>query len=816
MINKTLNFNSREEFREYAKTVLKEELETLLLEAEGEMELSEPEEEIVKDNIRNTAKRLLGYKPGETIPEGIIPESIIEEVYEMLSDDDKSKILLGVSSSHVVNLSKVESYLRRNLPKKPPVQDAEAEQKELTPEEQVGHLGLERSFVDPGREGEFSRGGGETWNPEFGFKRRKRDFARVYSSIFGGEPIEKILTSEEVEALDQMGPDNYKKFADWVEKTKKAERENKPLPPKPVFVEKIFANVDVPTGQLQRFKPAINIPEPESRIAPFSSKALTFKQREPLEYKPLKPSEQEIPPVLIDPLLHKVRVDLSGAELAQYLKLLSDKSRIMNVVAKELLNSGIKPEEKRREVVVYDKDSGEEEYVDILEGLGADIIDVVAKFPGQLLRGKYKNLEDFLVKNKYSKEVIDIILAHEGKYRFEIEGIRAKPVKTKDIIAAEVEKEAAKEAEKTEYKRYPSQEAVSNILNIPRSTIAAIEDIATRKIDKLRNLTFNKIVKTRQLALADLVTEFMIDNDEFLSFPEDMNEEKIAEINEGMFRKFLEMLIDKDYVGQYLPDLIAEIPAFGFKKGQKFKDPKKLLRDIFLNVETLATSAEEFKGIAEALAKDIIRLQKEQKEKPSKERDKEIQKLNSERDALIIFGTLLSSSVLVEVIVSEYDAVKALYENALEATAQIKNAYEDADKELEEEGLDPRSKQYELMMDLIEKDFQKNFGERLSDAILDYLQKGEQGLYGLREKIHSDVKFLFEPKSEDAAHLAPYVATKRSQRRDVALEKETLRQAMEREGQEALGIRAYRKQREEEAKAGTAAKNILAGLLAKK
>ncbi|MFM7855831.1 MAG: hypothetical protein ACKO96_28900, partial [Flammeovirgaceae bacterium] len=112
----------------------------------------------------------------------------------------------------------------------------------------------------------------ETWSPEFGFRRRKRDFAKVYSSIFGGKSIAPILTQEEVEALEQMGPDNVKKFVKWVEKTKEAEKKGEPPPEKPEFLEKIFASVNIPFGQLQRFRPSINVPEPEARVVPFSSK----------------------------------------------------------------------------------------------------------------------------------------------------------------------------------------------------------------------------------------------------------------------------------------------------------------------------------------------------------------------------------------------------------------------------------------------------------------------------------------------------------------------------------------------------------------
>jgi len=782
MKNEKLTFNSREEFREYTTKVLLEELKTILLEAE-ENDYTDEKVEIIKT----------GLDRGRNLP-----QAVIDFAFGRLSDQDVKKILAAHEQDKTVILSNIERSIDLAL-KNPEF----AEIKEPTEAEKVGPKGLESVMVDPGKGGEFSKGGGEAWSGELGYRRRKRDFAKVYSSIFGGEPIEKILTTEEVQDLKDMGPDNYKKFIKWVEDTKKAEEFNaknpdnqKTLPTKPKFIEKIFANVNVPVGELQRFQPTVYpaAKEPVSPM-PFSSRALAFKEREPFEYKALTPGEQEIPPVLIDPLLHRLNVDLSRAEEAQYRKMLSNESNIMNNVANLLLASGIKPEEKRREVVVYDKDSGKEEYVDMLGAMGADVVHVVDKFP-QLLRSNYPNLDAFLRKN-YRDEVGDVVRNAVSKYRFEIDRVRPKPVKDQPVVQVEEEDEKTK---------YSTQEDVAKALGVSRSLVSEIEDLAVRKIDKLRNLAFNKVVKSKQLEVADLVTDFMVDNDEFLSFPEDMSDEEIGKANEQMFREFLEFMINKGFVGQYLPDLIAQIPAFGFKKGQTFKEPKKLIRDLMLNVEEMASYLDDFKGVVSAMDKDLVALKKQ---KPSKERDAALADLVAKRDALVVFGTLLSSSKLTEVITTEYDAVKDLYENSLEAAAEIKNAYESLENNPELEA-DPRLVDYKF--DLTEADYR----ERLSDAILSYISSGEQGLYGLREKISADlVKSVLKPKTDDEAW-EKYVAGKKEDKRSRALRLELERQAMEREGEEALGIQAFRKKQKASEKAAETAKGIMSKLLAKK
>ena len=104
--------------------------------------------------------------------------------------------------------------------------------------------------------------------------------------------------------------------------------------------------------------------------------------------------------------------------------MLSDESNIMNAVADLLLASGIKPSELRREVIVYDKDSGKEEYVDMLGYLGADVVHVVDRFP-QLLNSSYRNLDAFLRKN-FRDEVGNVVRNAVSKYRFEIDRIRPK------------------------------------------------------------------------------------------------------------------------------------------------------------------------------------------------------------------------------------------------------------------------------------------------------------------------------------------------------------------------------------------------------
>lgn len=807
MKNEKLTFNSREEFREYTTKVLSEELKTILLEAD------EPEDEIVtKENLTPEQIEIIksGLDRGRNLP-----QAVIDFAFDRLSDEDVKKILAAREQGKTVILANIERSIKLALNNPEFI-----EIKEPTEAEKVGLKGLESVMVDPGRGGEFSKGGGEAWSGELGYRRRKRDFAKVYSSIFGGEPIEKILTTKEVQDLKDMGPDNYKKFVEWVEDTKKAEEFNtknpdkqKPLPEKPKFIEKIFANVNVPVGELQRFKPTIYPPaeEPVSPM-PFSSKALAFKEREPLEYKALTPGEQELPPVIVDRLLHRLNVDLSRAEEAQYRKMLSDESNIMNAVANLLLASGIKPSELRREVIVYDKDSGKEEYVDMLEYLGADVVHVVDRFP-QLLNSSYRNLDAFLRKN-FRDEVGNVVRNAVSKYRFEID--RIKPKSGQDQPIDQVEEEEEKKT------KYLTQDEVAKTLGVSRSLISNIEDLASRKVDKLRNLAFNKVVKSKQLKVADLVTDFMVENDEALSFPEDeaMSDEEIGEINERMFREFLKFMIDKGFVGQYFPDLMADIftkiSAFGFKKGKTFKlnDPKSFIKNIMLNIEEVSTYLENYEGVASAMERDIDALKKQKPGKLPGEkelRDQELAILNAKKDTLVILGTLLSNSQLVEVITTEYDAVKDLYENSLEAAAAIKNAYNQLEVEAEEGFFDEDPSLVDYKFDLTEADYR----ERLSDAILSYISSGEQGLYGLREKISADlVKSVLKPKTDDEAW-EKFTASNREVRRALAAKKELERQAMEREGEEALGIQAFRRKKRAQQKAGQAAKGIMTNLLKK-
>ncbi|NBP16688.1 XRE family transcriptional regulator, partial [bacterium] len=620
--------NSREEFREYTTKVLSEELKTILLEAE-ENDYTDEEVEIIKT----------GLDRGRNLP-----QAVIDFAFGRLSDEDVKKILAAREQGKTVILSNIERSI--NLALRNP---EFAEIKEPTEAEKVGLKGLESVLVDPGRGGEFSKGGGEAWSRELGYRRRKRDFAKVHSAIFGGEPIEKILTTVEVQDLKDMGPENYKKYIEWVAKTKEINEFNaknpdkqKPFPAKPKFIEKIFANVNVPTGELQRFKPSIYpaAEEPGSPM-PFSSKALAFKKHEPFQSPALTPGEREIPPVIVDRLLHRLNVDLSRAEEAQYRKMLSDESNIMNAVADLLLASGIKPSELRREVIVYDKDSGKEEYVDMLGYLGADVVHVVDRFP-QLLNSSYRNLDAFLRKN-FRDEVGNVVRNAVSKYRFEIDRIRPKSDQDQPIDQVEEEEE-----KKT---KYLTQDEVAKTLGVSRSLISNIEDLASRKIDKLRNLAFNKIVKSKQLKVADLVTDFMVENDEALSFPEDMSDEEIGEVNEQMFREFLKFMIDKGFVGQYFPDLMADIftkiSAFGFKKGKTFKinDPKPFIKNIMLNIEEVSTYLENYEGIASAIERDIDALKKQKLGKLPGEkelRDQELAVLNAKKDTLMILGTLLS------------------------------------------------------------------------------------------------------------------------------------------------------------------------------
>ena len=231
-----------------------------------------------------------------------------------------------------------------------------------------------------------------------------------------------------------------------------------------------------------------------------------------------------------------------------------------------------------------------------------------------------------------------------------------------------------------------------------------------------------------------------------------------------------------------------------------------------LNIEEVSTYLENYEGIASAMERDIDALKKQKLGKLPGEkelRDKELAVLNAKNDTLMILGTLLSNSKLVEVITTEYDAVKDLYENSLEAAAAIKNAYESLENNPELEA-DPRLVDYKF--DLTEADYR----ERLSDAILSYISSGEQGLYGLREKISADlVKSVLKPKTDDEAW-EKYVAGKKEDKRSRALRLELERQAMEGEGEEALGIQAFRKKQKASEKAAETAKGIMSKLLAKK
>jgi hypothetical protein len=275
-------------------------------------------------------------------------------------------------------------------------------------------------------------------------------------------------------------------------------------------------------------------------------------------------------------------------------------------------------------------------------------------------------------------------------------------------------------------------------------------------------------------------------------------------------------MIDKGFVGQYLPDLIADvftkISAFGFKKGKTFTDPRKTIKDIMLNVEETSTYLEDFEGVASAIQRDIDALKKQKPGKLPGEkelRDQELAVLNAKKDSLLILGTLLSNSKLVEVITTEYDAVKDLYENSLEAAAAIKNAYNQLEVEAEEGFFDEDPSLIDYKFDLTEADYR----ERLSDAILSYISSGEQGLYGLREKISADlVKSVLKPKSDDEAW-ERWVRSNREEKRSKEIER---REAGDLGIVELRRRRAQQKaQQEAQKKAAETAKSIMTNLLKK-
>jgi hypothetical protein len=743
MIDKTLTFNSREEFREYAKNVLKEELENMILEAEEEAEDSPDQEEIIlKKYLARVASNLAGN------PQYVLSGKVLDDVYKTLKPAEKEKILSSSAEDKFPNITRIEKLLGNKVPVR--TQISPEAPKELTFAQKRGMEGLMSAFLDPGSGYKPSTGGGETWNPYKGFLKRNIKLFKDLSYKFGGNPYEwadilRVVTDPESQyygrPVSKPSSQNFKKFLKWKELAKKVAEYNeknpetpKKMPEPPEFLEYISGYVNIPVGEF--VDPKLNILSPgysdtpsEERVVPFSSKQKMFTGRAELA--------KAEPPDLSRIVYPKLRTDISGApELAKEI-FAKDKKQAISAVADALIKDGIKKSELRRKFAVKDiSDVSNDEdfetrisdYVERVDQMiGTEVIDLVIQLP-ELLNDRYDSFSDFIKKYFTKQSRIEEFLSGY------------KP--TKEFTVMEMDpildptKEIPEEEEEEDLRAYPSQKEVGERMKLTQPYISNIEDIGMSKIDNLRNLSFFKIVDRNKGKFADLVTKFIIDNDEKLSFPETATDEEIGEINKEVFNKFLDMLIDKDFVGQYIPTILSEIPPF---KGKKpFKDPKSVIKSLYLNME------------------DLLRNIGSIQELPAGKTPKTVGEL---------FAFLMTNSDVAEIVVKEYAAVKDLYDFALARATDIKNIYQEIDDDASV-AADEDSVHSELIKDLMEGDIEANYKERLADVILGYLQKGEQGLYGFREKLQTDLESFLKPKTEKEARTT---ATQRERTRDELL-----------------------------------------------
>jgi hypothetical protein len=861
MINKKLNFNSKEEFREYAKTVLKEELENLLLEAEEEIS----EEEIVQN-----------YLVGRGLP-----EQLKVAVSDKLSASDKQKIINAFNAEKTIIIPNVERLIK--IEKGRSVAPVTPEEKEETEGQLASDLA--KGFLRAGTQGGPSYGGGEVWGG-MGFVKRRRDFpgadidAPSSTIATFGEPLPtEIREKLPIERLKNLTPEKlaeltledakglltdkqinvlkaWKKRYENIKKYNEANPEKqKELPTPPEFFDVLLTTLNIPRKQIViPFKPTIAIstttePSMEAGEVPSSEgekageskkdklkaqfdiidKELTGYRGETgiftpidrqldllkiklvgvLANKEVKDAFKKMPLDLRLYLQDKIFEDVQNFEYRSILDVLDvldvasknetllednsfiafinavksqfetfkggiglkqekavvDRITTLSKVAELLRTSGLTSTAKRTRVLVKDL-SNDMERTSLVQNLGFDeLLDVVILNPS-FLRSTFGDLLSFVVKEKFDKKTIDIVesfINDSRKYSFIIgEVIEAPKVKEPEIEISPIERQRA------------TQEAVGKELGLSRDAVRDIEFVALQKIDKLRSKTFDKIIKTQQANFAKVVTDFFVENDDKLSFPENASEQQVEALNKDLFDEFLETLIDNGFVGLQIPEII---------KGLNPSDERKLINYLYSNAEDLV-----FKGTddlqkriddqADKLTKNVNELKATRTKVVNrqalieldnliKEKQNALKSLSSEKESLKVVDKIFSENLIKESIVEELNSIMDLYENTLDIAAEIKEAYEMADESLTEEGLAGEDTLLgELQRDLTEGDFTANYADRLFNKIMEYLATGiaktsvtvdpETGkkvvepdplkLYGLRQKTTEEfMKQILKP-----------------------------------------------------------------------
>ena len=369
-------------------------------------------------------------------------------------------------------------------------------------------------------------------------------------------------------------------------------------------------------------------------------------------------------------------------------------------LGRRLVKNGFDKKKLRMLVSAKNNENGDVDDA-MLEDLNSEaLINLAIHHPEFLDGRKYSSYTDFVNKEKGNTPIADMYDPEMDRkdYSFEFG----------DVLLRKSNKEVEPKKQK-DYAEMSMEDVMAATGMKSKGSFVQAEKMGIRKLTNLHNNSFMKKAEMESAKLTDLVTDFIVEYDDQLSSGD-------VDANQAAFDQFLKLLIENDWVGGYINQLLSggKITMRGINKDGIFW--------IMTHTEDLQTRVEEIKNG---------------------------RKPNQKSEADMFAARLAANTLTYDLIVEEYNSLIEVFEDAIDVSNYLKeNTPED---EFVEEDF------REVLWDEINRTISsQSFGlhtqrDRLAQAVEPVTKTSQTQEDALRNKLKARRKDAGMPRTNKAA-----------------------------------------------------------------
>ncbi len=361
-----------------------------------------------------------------------------------------------------------------------------------------------------------------------------------------------------------------------------------------------------------------------------------------------------------------INVDVSNAEDYVEERGIRNLMDFRSYLGRLLVKNGFDKKKLRMLVSAKNNENGDVDDA-MLEDLNSEaLINLAIHHPEFLDGRKYSSYADFVNKEKGNTPIADMYDPEMDRkdYSFEFG----------DVLPRKSNREVEPKTQK-DYAEMSIEDVMAATGMKGKESVVNAEKMGIRKLANLHNNSFMKKAEMESAKLTDLVTDFIVEFDDQISSGD-------PAANQATFDQFMKLLIDNDWVGGYINELLS-----GGKSTMKGVNKNGIFW-IMTHIDDLVTRVSEIS---------------------------DGRKANPKSEADVFASKLALNQLVLDLIVEERNALMELFESAVDATNEIK------ENTPEEE--------------FVEEDFR----EELWDTIQNFLSSESFGLHTQRDRLSKAV-----------------------------------------------------------------------------